>query len=161
MCQYYLGNYREAVQAMKHLHNQQPSNLELVYSIGMINLEKLDNPQEAAQYFTLGKKLFKENLTDVYGEAFELIMNPADAPDIYYDIFHARAIVNLQLKRYEEAVKDCNWAIYLRPYKGEGFRLRATARVGAGKRVDVCTDLFQAKKRGDPEADAMIRRYCR
>ncbi len=160
LCQYYLGNYPESLQAMKHLHSQQPHNLELVYRIGMINLEKLDNEREAAQYFTLGKKLFKENLTSIYGEAFELIMNPADAPDIYYDIFKARAITNLRLNNFDEAIKDCNWAIYLRPYKGEGYRLRAQAKAGAGKR-EVCDDLYQAQKRADSEANALIQKYCR
>ena len=160
LCQYYLGNYPEALQAMKHLHSQQPYNLELVYRIGIINLEKLDNEREAAQYFTLGKKLFKENLTSIYGEAFELIMNPADAPDIYYDIFKARAVTNLRLSNFEEAIKDCNWAIYLRPYKGEGYRLRAQAKAAAGKR-EVCDDLYQAQKRSDPEAGTLMRKYCR
>ncbi len=160
LCQYYLGNYPESLQAMKHLHSQQPHNLELVYRIGMINLEKLDNEREAAQYFTLGKKLFKENLTSIYGEAFELIMNPADAPDIYYDIFKARAITNLRLNNFDEAIKDCNWAIYPRPYKGEGYRLRAQAKAGAGKR-EVCDDLYQAQKRADSEANALIQKYCR
>jgi len=161
LCQYYLGNYPEALQAMKHLHLQQPRNLELVYRIGLINLEKLENYQEASQYFTLGKKIFKENLTSIYGEAFELMMNPADAPDIYYDIFRGRAITNIQLKNHDEAIKDCNWAIYLRPYKSEGYRLRAQARLKAGKRQDVCEDLFQAQKRQDPEAGELIRKYCR
>ena len=82
LSQYYLGNFAESIQALKHLHNQSPYNLALVYQIGMINLEKLDNPEEELQYFTLGKKLFKENLSHVYGDAFQIVMKPNDAPDI-------------------------------------------------------------------------------
>src|SRR5690606_14152333 len=78
MCQFYLGNFKEALEALKHLHNQQPGDLGLVYRIGIINLENLDNPQEALHYFSMGKRLFKENLSRVYGNAFQIVMNPQD-----------------------------------------------------------------------------------
>ena len=72
MCQYYLGNYKESLNALKQLHNLRPYNLELVYRIGVLNLEKLENPEEALYYFSYGKKIFKENLTEIYGAAFEV-----------------------------------------------------------------------------------------
>src|SRR5688500_13805339 len=129
MCQYYLGNFKESLEALKHLHNQQPGNLGLVYKIALINLEKLDNPREALQYFTMGKKLFKENLSRVYGNAFQIVMNPSDAPDIYYSMFRGRALANMKVGNYSDAVTDCNWAIFLRPQDGEAYYLRALANI--------------------------------
>lgn len=161
LCQYYLGNYKEALQAMKHLHNQKPNDLQLIFSIGIINLEKLDNPEEALQYFTLGKKLFKQNLSEVYGEAFMLAMDPADAPDIYFAIFVGRAQANIMLGNYEEAVRDCTWAVYLRPLKGEPYKLRAIAKIESQQSDGLCKDLSQAKKLSVPDVDAMIAKYCR
>lgn len=161
ICQYYLGNYKESLQAMKHLHNQQPNSLELIYSIGVINLEKLENPQEALHYFTFGKKLFKENLSKIYGTAFEIIMDPADAPDIYFDIFYGRAQTNLILNNFEEAVTDCNWAIYLRPDKGEPYKLRAIANTKVKKFDNVCVDIGNAKRLGAAETEILERKYCR
>ncbi|HEY3402661.1 MAG TPA: DnaJ domain-containing protein [Ohtaekwangia sp.] len=160
-CQYYLGNFKEALQAMKHMHNQQPENLQLIYEIALINLDQLENREEAIQYLDLGKKLFKKNLSDVYGEAFMIVMNPADAPDIYFDIFEARARTNLALRKYEEALNDCKWSIYLRPQKGVSYRLRALANMSSGTSDEVCKDLNQAKKLGDPEANTLLRQYCR
>lgn len=160
LCQYYLGNYKEALQAMKHLHNQKPNDLQLIFSIGMINLEKLDNPEEALQYFTLGKKLFKQNLSEVYGEAFMLAMDPADAPDIYFAIFVGRAQANIMLGNYEEAVRDCTWAVYLRPLKGEPYKLRAIAKIGSQQSDGLCKDLNQAKKLSVLDVDTMIAKYC-
>ena len=161
ICQYYLGNYKESLQAMKQLHNQQPNSLELIYSIGMINLEKLENPEEALHYFTLGKKLFKENLSKIYGAAFEIIMDPADAPDIYFDIFHARAQTNMIMNNFEEAVTDCNWAIYLRPNQGEPYKLRAIANTRIKKFDSVCRDIGYAKRLGATETEMLERKYCR
>lgn len=148
VCQFYLGNYKESVQALKHLHNQRPRDLELVYQIGIINLEKLENIDEALQYFTLGKKLFKQNLTQVYGSAFEVIIDPADVPNIYFDIFEGRARSNLLLSNYNDAVTDCNWAIFLRPQKGTPYRLRAEANHLLGRNNKVCQDLGQARALG-------------
>ncbi|WP_276374007.1 DnaJ domain-containing protein [Chryseolinea sp. H1M3-3] len=161
LCQYYLGNYKESVQSLKQLHNLRPYNLELVYRIGMLNLEKLENPEEALYYFSYGKKIFKENLSEIYGAAFEVIMNPADAPDIYFDLFEARARTNIQLKNFEEAVTDCNWAIFLRRERSKPYILRATANVELQNLENVCTDLSTAKRLGDTEMEPMYKRYCK
>lgn len=161
ICQYYLGNYKESLQAMKQLHNQRPYNLELVYRIGMLNLEKLENPEEALYYFTYGKKVFKENLTEIYGAAFEVIMNPADAPDIYFDLFEARARTNILLNNFEEAVTDCNWAVFLRRNRSNPYKLRAVAKAHLGNLEDSCIDLSKARKLGATETEALVKKYCR
>jgi curved DNA-binding protein CbpA len=160
MCQYYLGNYKQSLEALKHLHNQQPGNLSLVYKIGIINLEKLDNPREALQYFTLGKKIFKDNLTKVYGSAFQIVMDPEDAPDIYFSIFRGRALANMKLSNYQDAVTDCNWAVFLRPGNGEGYYLRAIARINIKDYRALCDDIGKARDLGSAEAQVLGRRYC-
>lgn len=160
MCQYYLGNYKESLEALKHLHNQQPGDLGLVYKIALINLEKLDNPQEALQYFTIGKKLFKENLSRVYGNAFQIVMNPRDAPDIYYSMFRGRAVANMKLGHYPDAVTDCNWAIFLRPQDGEAYYLRAVANISAKDHAAACDDAFKARQLGFKDALWIAREYC-
>jgi tetratricopeptide (TPR) repeat protein len=161
MCQYYLGNYKESLNAYKQLHNLRPYNLELVYRIGMLNLEKLENPEEALYYFSYAKKVFKENLTEIYGAAFEFIMDPNDAPDIYFDLFEARARANIQLGHFDEAVTDCNWAIFLRRDRSNPYLLRAIANEQRGNFDNLCTDLSKAKKLGSSDTEVLARKYCR
>lgn len=160
MCQYYLGNYEQSLQALKHLHNQEPHNLALIYQIAVINLEKLNNSEEALHYFTLGKKLFKQNLTHVYGEAFQIVMNPEDAPDIYYYLFVGRARANFKLKHYKEAVTDCNWAVFLRQNHSEPYYLRAVASIYDRSYNNLCDDLLKAKRLGQTNADYLHQKYC-
>ncbi len=121
--EFYLGNFDEALRSLKHLHNQNPNDLKLTYQIGEINLLQLQNHKEAMHYFTLGKIQLKKNLVSVYGEAYEVVMNPKDVPDLYYFIFESSAKANLALGEYEEARKDCEWATYLRPEKEEPLAL--------------------------------------
>ena len=160
LCQYYLGNYKESLQALKQLHNLRPYNLELVYRIGILNLEKLNNPEEALYYFTYGKKVFKENLTEIYGAAFEVVMNPTDAPDIYYDLFEARARANIQLNYFDEAVTDCNWAVFLRRERSLPYILRAIANSNLRNFDNVCSDIGKAKKLGAPDTETLAKKYC-
>ena len=159
-CQYYLGKFGESLNPLKQLLNQQPWNLDLVYQISMINLERLDNKQEALHYLTMGKKLFKKNLTDVYGSAFEVVMDPGDVPEIYYYIFIARAKANMGLQNYAEAITDCNWAITLRGANPEPYHLRAMSKFRNSRYRSGCEDLTKASALGlDVSADR--KRYCR
>ncbi len=126
----------------------------------MLDLEKLENPEEALYYFTYGKKVFKDNLTEIYGAAFEVVMNPTDAPDIYYDIFEARARTNIKLNQFDEAVTDCNWAIFLRRERSLPYVLRAIANSHLKNFDNVCSDLGKAKKLGAPDTEALEKKYC-
>jgi curved DNA-binding protein CbpA len=161
ICQYNLQQYDSALLTLKRLHSLQPWNFELVYQIGLINLVSANNPKEAVEYFTLGKKMFKESLSRKYGQAFEVVMNPADAPDIYYELFEARAKANLILADYEEAITDCNWAIFLRPQKAEGYKLRALSKAGANQLRTLCQDLQLATQYGATGIGELQRKYCR
>lgn len=160
-CQFYLGNYQEALQAFKHIQHQHPHNLELIYHIGLINLEKLHNPSEALHYFTLGKTVFKQNMSEIYGKAFELIMNPADVPDIYYNIFIGRAKSNIILNHLDEAITDGNWAIYLRRSNVEGYEQRAIAKAKARDYSALCEDVVKANQLGSVRMDSLFRKHCR
>lgn len=147
-CQYYLGQYEQSLQALKQLLNQQPWNLDLIYRIATIDLEKLDNKNEALHYLSMGKKLFKKNLSDVYGAAFEVVMDPDDVPDVYYAIFIARAKTNISLGNFRDAITDCNWAISLRKRESEPYLLRATAKGSINQNIGACEDLHKASSLG-------------
>lgn len=161
MAEYYSGNFEEALQSMKQIYNLEPWNLELLYQIGNITLVNLNDPEQAIQYFTLGKKIFKDNSSRIYGAAFELVMDPSDAPTIYYELFEARAKTNLMLKKYDEAETDCNWAIFLRPKNTEPYKLRIQANIQQRKFYKVCEDLRTAKKLGATDLNVVQRTYCR
>lgn len=159
-CQFYLGQYDQSLQTMKQLLNQQPWNLDLIYRIAIINLEKVDNKKEALHYLSMGKKLFKKNLSEVYGAAFEVVMDPDDVPDVYYSIFIARAKTNLALGDHYEAITDCNWAVSLRKNQPEPYRLRAIGKANVNQRRGACEDLEKASTLGlDVRSERSL--YCR
>jgi curved DNA-binding protein CbpA len=160
ICQYNLKQFDSVMFTLKEIQKMQPWNFELVYQMGIISLENLKKPEEAVEYFTQGKRMFKESMSRIYGEAFEVVMNPADAPEIYYDLFEARARANFMLKNYEEALTDCNWAVFLRPQHGETWKLRALCRIALGKMYRVCDDLAMASRLGAANVRELQRKFC-
>ena len=160
ICQYFLENYKESFQAMKELYDQHPNTPELAFSLGLINLEKLDNTEQALHYFTMGKKLFEDNLTRRYGPSFKMIMNSSDAPDIYFQIFEGRARTNIKLNNFRDAISDCDWAMHLRPDEAEPYRLRAIAKFASDRQNEGCTDLAKAKRLGSKETAALSKKHC-
>jgi hypothetical protein len=87
-------------------------------------------------------------------------MNPSDAPDIYYYVFLGRAHANLKLKRYKDAITDCNWAIYLRPKQAEPYYIRALASIDKKDYHNVCEDLATANELGIINIDGLQKKYC-
>ncbi|MBX2966116.1 MAG: J domain-containing protein [Cyclobacteriaceae bacterium] len=160
ICEYRVGDFPQALQALKHIYNQQPWNLEALFQIATINLENLQDNREALKYFSLGKDMFKKNQTSIYGRAFEIVMDPKDAPEIYYQLFIGRAKANLNLGNFHEAETDCNWATFLRPMHGEGFKLRALAKVNQRNYRGVCSDLAKAIESGATETAELKKKYC-
>lgn len=160
VCQYNTAMYPEALQSLKQLHSEKPWSLELIYDIVKLNLNHLNNTTEAMFYLNLGEKTFRDNMEKIYGEAFMVMMDPKDIPDLYYEIFIAKAQLELKLKDYKEAEPDLELAIYLRPARFEGYKVRAELNIEQQRYRSACTDLRKAKELGATEISALQSKYC-
>ena len=161
LCQYNTAMYPEALQSLKQLHSEKPWSLELMYDIARLNLDHLNNTTEAMFYFTLGEKTFRDNMEKIYGEAFMVMMDPKDIPNLYYEIFIAKAQLEIKLKDYKEAEPDIELAIYLRPAQPEGYKVRAELNIDQQRYRTVCTDLRKAKELGATDISELQSKYCR
>lgn len=161
VCQYNLALYPETLQSLKQLHSEKPWSLQLIYEIAQLNLNHLNNTTEAMFYFNLGEKTFRDNLEKIYGEAFMVMMNPKDIPELYYEIFVAKAKTEVSLKDYKEAGPDLELAIYLRPARPEGYKVRAELNIGRQQFRTVCADLRKAKELGATDVQELQSTYCR
>ncbi|MCX7637744.1 MAG: J domain-containing protein [Cyclobacteriaceae bacterium] len=161
ICEYQMEQYDSTLATLEHIRKMQPWNFELVYQMGIISLDNLNKPEKAIGYFTEGKRMFKESMSRIYGEAFEVVMIPADVPEIYYHLFEARARSNMMLNNFEEALTDCNWAVFLRPQQAEAWKMRAMCRIALGRTYRLCEDLKMARKLGKREVVDLQRKFCR
>ncbi len=159
-CEYYTGQYAESLNILKLLLNKQPGNIELIHRIALIYQDDVQDLPQALTYLSMGRKNFKTYMTSLYGEAFELMMNPAYVHDIYYDIFRRRATVNIALQNFEDAEKDCSWAIVLRPHLSDAYYDRAQIARKLNKYERACEDLSKAESLGHTKAGAERKRIC-
>jgi curved DNA-binding protein CbpA len=160
MTEYYLGKYQESLAAMKELHNQYPESPELVYSIALMNLDKIQNINEAMHYFEIGKSLHQRRIRERYGISFVNLVNPTGVVELYFDVLHGSARCNILLTKYDEAVKDCDDAVKIRPDVGDAYRLRAMANGRRRKMETVCRDLAKARRLGAKDVEALEREFC-
>lgn len=160
-CNYKLGNYKKAIHALEYILIRDKNNIDLIIRIGDIYYDNLHLIDKALEYYDDAKKLFKEFQTDTYGEAFELVMPVEKTPQVYYYMFSRRAEINMAGGNYKEAIKDYNWAAYLRPEKPHSYYFRAICRQKAGDNNRACNDWRRAVKLGASESKQFITRYCR
>lgn len=160
MSQYYIGNYAQSLSAMKALHSQYPENPELVYSIALMNLDKIQNVSEAMHYFEIGKSLYQRRVHETYGISFASLINPNGVAELYFDVLQGSARCNIMLHRFEDAVKDCDDALRLHPDAGDTYRMRALANGRRRKMDTVCRDLAKARRLGAKDIDALEKEFC-
>lgn len=155
---FHAAEFEKASVVLKQVYALQPWNIEVIYELGAIHYTYLHNPREALNYFTLARTIFRDNLTEIYGEAFEVVMDPRYTPEIYYQMFLARARCNKELRNFAEMEKDCSWAIFLRPGYPEPYLLRVEAKA-ANHSYGICKDVLEAKKLG-ANVTRLQARYC-
>jgi curved DNA-binding protein CbpA len=160
-CHYALGNFEQAIYALKQLHKIENTDIRPLLQIAQIYAIDLKQDSLALTYYDACKYLFIQKMEINYGKAFELVINPRSLPKLYFDIFEGRAKSNIRIGNFEDAYTDCKWAVYLKPDAAEMYYLRAVCRIAKGENFMVCEDLKMANSQGHDPANELIRKYCR
>jgi tetratricopeptide (TPR) repeat protein len=160
MAHYRNGNYGKAVHAMDYILIRDRENLPLILEVAAIYDHDLDNQAAALGYYDQAKKVFKRFQTSSYGQAFELVMPVEETPDIYYELFIKRADLNARMGYIQEAIKDCNWAVFLRPELPMPYLIRGRMHWRAEDSANACADWSKAEQLGSTEAGAIRERNC-
>lgn len=160
-CEYRLGQFQSSINILKQLLEVQPNNIDYIYRSAIIYQDNLHDLERAYYYLTLARKHFKERMASLYGEAFEVVMDPTLVHEMYYDIFWRRAEVTWLLKKFDETEKDCSWAIILRPQNGQPYFYRALASIELGINSRLCSDLQRATQLGNTDSKKLLKSYCK
>ena len=124
----------EAVVVLQELLQKQPFNLRAMEQIASTYLETaLYDPSEAEHYYAMACDVIVSGYQQVYGKAFMLLIVPSRLPDIHARIFAGRALARYQQHKYEKAVDDLDWALYLRPDKNTFKELKFNALYQSGQ----------------------------
>lgn len=154
-------NYEKAVEVLDHIHLWDTDNLDLTMQLGDIYANKLQNNRKALGYYTIARNIFKKRLSSMYGDAFELVVNPEDIDPNYFNIFKKRANANFIEGNYEDAIRDCNWAIFLNKNAMEMYHLRGNCWYERNVNWRACDEWTIAAGLGYKESSEMINKYCR
>lgn len=157
---YETGEFKKSVHAYDYIFIRDKYSIELAVTIGKIYEEKLEQPEKALEYYDEAELLFKQFQSSNYGNAFELLIDPSNLPDSYFDLFVKKAQLNMKLEKYDEAITDCNWAIFIRPTIAKTYHWRALCKLKTGNTTRACLDWKRAQKRGYLASTESINLYC-
>lgn len=145
--------YRELIQKNKWDYNAYMAFSE-VYSSG------LKQPNKAIAILTEGAILTTEEYTSNYGTAYAVILNGDDIPMTHFNIYFLRARLLLQQKRYEEVIRDLNWALRLRPKHKNAYYILGNTYSLIGDRLKACKAWSEAERFGHIRASIMLNKHC-
>lgn len=157
-CYMAIEDYQRAIAAYEYIYIRNQTNMDLVMRIGMLYHYQMQDLNKSVEYYDKAKRLFKERQKQLYGKAFELLMDPQTTPNIYYELFFHRARANMEIRDYETAITDCNWATFLRPTQPEAYFMRAFCYGAIKEPQKACKDYNRALQKGllpEPEFN-----YC-
>jgi tetratricopeptide (TPR) repeat protein len=118
----------------------------------------LINPEAELYFYRASNYL---NL-DKYPEAIADLNRVITANSTFYDGYYMRSQAYGRSGNYSEAIKDLDKMVQLQPNNPLGYYLRGyTYVVFLQNSEKGCTDLQQAKKMGNADADSLLNEYCK
>ena len=150
--------FQKSAAIYEYIYLRDRYNLELVVRLAMLYHYDVKDLNRSLEFYDKAKRLFKERQRQLYGKAFELLMDPIHTPDLYYKLFYHRAKANMEAKDFETAVTDCNWASFLRPDETEPYLMRAMSYIQIKEPEKACTDYQIALRKGHEPAS--IENFC-
>jgi len=150
----------EAINQLKKIVNKNPNDLQAWCEIGKILSHGKQDYEEASKYVGHAKKLAIGFYEQRFGKAYPMLLAPNSVSDVHFDIFYERAIIQKQLNKYSEAIKDCSWASFLRPDRAQVDLLRAECEHLLGNQNKACEFLSKAKQKNSEEVSNLNLAYC-
>ncbi|MEM1134889.1 MAG: DnaJ domain-containing protein [Bacteroidota bacterium] len=152
--------YDEAVERLKIIIEKSPNDLQAWCEIGKILTNGKQDFVEAEKYISYAKKMAIKYYEQRYGKAYPMILEPSSLSYVHFDIFYHRAKIQKELGNYKEAIKDCNWASFLREDKGEIYYLKAECEYSLGNKEKACNALDKAENKQYQQAAELKREFC-
>jgi curved DNA-binding protein CbpA len=160
-CLVALKRYPEAEQVLRDLIGRKESLLYANMALGRLYREMYQSPEMALGYYNTAIAQIIRQYQEKYGNAYALMLDPANESEAQYEAFLAKAELCLALGDYAAAKAAATWASFLRPQRPQAHQCKASACMGLGSRGDACASWQAAAELGSGQAADSLRRYCR
>ncbi|MDX1628273.1 MAG: DnaJ domain-containing protein [Fulvivirga sp.] len=158
---YAIEDYQKAAYALDYLLQRNKFDIRLAVKIARIYKHNLQDKAKAMEYYDEADAIFKRYRKDNYGDAFELVVDPSYLSDFYHELFIERAELNMESGKYEAALTDYNWAIFLRRNIAATYAQRAWCKLKLNLLHRACKDWERALARGHQASAADLNKYCK
>lgn len=130
------------------------------YQESMLDLDKVITLNQNIPDAYLYRALCKLQLGEVQNSITDFDKTIELTPDNLNAIFY-RANAKFELKNYEGAKTDMNKIIESNPNIPNSYAFRGLCEINLGNQKIGCDDLRKSKELGLPEADTLLKQYCK
>lgn len=137
-----------------------PSNVYSMYQIGML-FNARENYDSAIIFFQKAIDV-KSNGTFIYDHTNERFDPKAKYDIEANELLFSQGISFYYGRKLNEALKNFSYTIYHNYKLDRSYLYRAAILIELGSaQGDPCSDLYEAKRRGNKDADSYIAKYCK
>ncbi|MBK9478424.1 MAG: tetratricopeptide repeat protein [Bacteroidetes bacterium] len=170
-CQYYAGNFTEAVvQAEKFIGKQAQNALGYFakgmakcglkeYEAAIVELTKvteLEAKNSVAYYYISRNNVLMED----YNKALKNVSKAIKLNQEYVEAIDLRAEIRYNVHDYPNAIFDCNRVIELDGVSENTYLIRGKSNLKIGLKKEACADFKLALKFGNKAVEEMIGKNC-
>ncbi|MEN7546650.1 DnaJ domain-containing protein [Rapidithrix thailandica] len=160
ICYQQLNMYDEAIEVLSTIINTNPYDLKARMEIANIYIDNYQNYRAALKHLDEARDVIIDEYKSTYGEAYSMLVHPSSTPSIHYEIFYTRAKLYFETEQYQNAMKDCSWAVFLRPDKAITYYLRGNCKERLHQYGAACKDWLLAIQKGSKPARKKYFQNC-
>jgi len=151
--------YNNAIAILKEIVRDYPSDISIYYEIASVYMVQ-NRYTDALKYLDYAQQLAIRYYENNYGEAYAIVVDPKALSDVHYRVFYSRGKLYYEMEEYEQALKDCTWAAFLRPSRAEVFLLKGNCEFQLRKRAEACKSWATAVDLGSGAAAEKMDGNC-
>ena len=151
--------YNNAIAVLKEIGRDSPNNINAFYYIAE-NYLLQNRVEDALTYLEHAQQMAIRYYENQYGEAYAIVLDRSTLPNVHFDIFYMSAQLHYEKGDYEQAAKDCTWAIFLRPETPEALYLKGNSEQGLNKTDEACKNWEKAQSMGFELATQQLLKFC-
>ncbi|MEH0157254.1 DnaJ domain-containing protein [Limibacter armeniacum] len=157
----YLDRNMEAVGALEYWLMREPKNLRVYVELAHLYDEEFRETDVSINYLNKATHIATESYKSKYGSAYAVVISPKEVPEEHFEVYYTRAKLLCKEHKYGDALKDCLWAEFMRPERGEVYNIHGKCLFETGKKGEACSFWEKAAKLGSLSAQLEMKRYCR
>lgn len=157
----HLDRNMEAVGVLEYWVQKDPKNLQAYVELAKLYDGEFKETDIAINYLNKASAFATSYYKSKYGAAYAVVLSPEELKEEHYDLYLLRAKLLIKEGKYNDALKDAQWATFIRPNKAETYYILGKCYAGKGEKIQACMQWEKAYELNYDSAYAKLNKECK